>query len=362
MRINELVGILNGYFGWNKARMSCFAKMLVALIKVRTVNLQDLACAFESQAKLDSRYKRIKRFFSKFTLDFSCLASWVVGIFDLLDQPVYLSIDRTNWLWGKSNINILMLSIVYKGVALPLLWSLLSKRGNSDTEERITLIKRFIKQFGSTCISGLLGDREFIGDEWFAWLIKNNISFCIRIKSNLITTNSEGRERVMRNLFHALKPGEKVIFKDARKLWKQKVFLSTLRLTDGKLLILAADKLLEDPFNVYSKRWEIETLFGCLKTKGFRFEDTHITKPERIEKLLFLLTIAFCWAHKIGEWRHTEKPIIIKKHGRKFQSYFRYGLDYLRDILLNITEHTVEKLAQLMRPLRIFEGSVRCLV
>ncbi|PWY55581.1 hypothetical protein DGG96_10730 [Legionella qingyii] len=26
-------------------------------------------------------------------------------------QPVYLAIDRTNWYWGKSKINIFMLSV-----------------------------------------------------------------------------------------------------------------------------------------------------------------------------------------------------------------------------------------------------------
>ncbi|MDW9181234.1 hypothetical protein SE948_16600, partial [Legionella pneumophila] len=52
------------------------------------------------------------------------------------------------------------------------------------------------------------------------------------------------------------------------------------------------------------------------------FEDTHMTQPDRIEKLLVLLTIAFCWAHKTGEWRHVQKAIKIKKHGRKGVSFF----------------------------------------
>jgi len=33
---NELRDILNGYFGWNKARMACFVGMLISLFKVRT--------------------------------------------------------------------------------------------------------------------------------------------------------------------------------------------------------------------------------------------------------------------------------------------------------------------------------------
>jgi hypothetical protein len=80
---------------------------------------------------------------------------------------------------------------------------------------------------------------------------------------------------------------------------------------------------------------KLKHFLHVLKSKGFNFEGTHITKPERIEKLLVLLTIAFYWAHKTEECKHEKKPIEIKKHGLKAVSYFRYGLDMLCDIVLN---------------------------
>lgn len=338
MDANELVEILNGYFNWNKARMKCFVGMLIALIKVRTVNLTELACGFSSAAQQDSRYKRIKRFFQGFNIDVMASAAWVISYVGLSGQALQLSMDRTNWLWGKSNINILMLSVVYKGIAIPLLWKLLPKRGNSDTAERVELMQRFITLFGREKISCVLADREFVGDEWFSWLFKEQISFCIRIKNNHVTTNSRGLEVGIEALFYDLKPGEQRVIPGKRKLWKQQVYLSALRLSDGELLLLAADKLLDNPVDLYAKRWEIETLFSCLKGRGFNFEDTHLTQQNRIEKLLFLLTIAFCWAHKTGEWRHEQKHIKIKKHGRLAISYFRYGLDFLRDMFLNGTK------------------------
>lgn len=335
MESKELIAMLNAYFNWNKSRMSCFVGMLVSLIKVRTVNLTEIACGFQSQANRDSRYKRLKRFFKDFSIDFSHVAAWIIFFFNLNDESLLLTMDRTNWRWGTKDINILMLSIVYQGIAIPLYWRLLPKRGNSNTTERIEIIERCIQQLGISKITGLLADREFVGNEWFSWLLRVGIHFCIRIKSNCITTNSRGLETSIDALFYDLKPGEQRILQDKRKLWKSQVYLSGLRLSDGALLIVATDQLMEAPILYYAKRWEIECLFSCLKSKGFNFEETRMLQLDRIEKLLVLLTVAFCWAYKTGEWRHIQKAIKIKKHGRKAISYFRYGLDILRDIALN---------------------------
>jgi len=49
------------------------------------------------------------------------------------------------------------------------------------------------------------------------------------------------------------------------------------------------------------RRWEIETLFKTLKSQGFDFEATRLTGLDRIERLLALLTIIFCWAHLLGD-------------------------------------------------------------
>ncbi len=69
--ISELKDNLNVYFGWNKARMTCFVNMLLALLATRTVNLNKMAVLLFGDALQSSRYRRIKRFFSKFPLDYN---------------------------------------------------------------------------------------------------------------------------------------------------------------------------------------------------------------------------------------------------------------------------------------------------
>jgi hypothetical protein len=79
----------------------------------------------------------------------------------------------------------------------------------------------------------------------------------------------------------------------------------------------------------------METCFKALKSSGFDIENTHLQDGERVQKLLLLVMIAFVWVYKVGIYRHQKIPIIIKAHGRKAKSIFKYGLDYINNMLLN---------------------------
>ncbi|KTC85142.1 hypothetical protein [Legionella brunensis] len=83
--------------------------MLLALFMVRSVNLSEIAVTMDGdKASIDSHYKCIYRFFSKFELDFTWIARWIYALFFNKNHKVYLAIDRTNWYWGKAKINVFM--------------------------------------------------------------------------------------------------------------------------------------------------------------------------------------------------------------------------------------------------------------
>ena len=194
-------------------------------------------------------------------------------------------------------------------------------------------------QFGQQHIKALLADREFIGKNWIKFLKKQEISFIIRIKKDAKIPNTCGIPVQAKNLFRFLKPGEKLVIIGARKMTGVDVFLSALRLDDGQLLIVATDQAGDLAIEQYAERWQIETMFSCFKERGFNLEDTHITHRQRIKRLLAVLAIAFCWAHRTGEWQHEHvKPIKVKKHLRLTKSIFRVGLDFIREALFSITD------------------------
>jgi len=322
----------------NAARINFIACFIIALLKVSSVNLKKIAVAMPGKTKKDSKYKRIQRFFHQFPLNLTLTAKFIAAlVLSELDSWL-ITIDRTNWKFGKTNISILTLGVAHNGNAIPLIWIPLPKRGNSNTAERITLMERFIKIFGIDKIKRLTADREFIGKKWFSFLIDKGVSFRIRIKENMLVSNSRGILVPAKTLFRMLKVGEYTVLEGRRSVLDVELFVIGMLLPDGEYLILVTDSEPETALDDYKQRWGIETLFGCLKTRGFDFESTHMTKPDRIEKLVALLAITFCWCIITGEWLNSLKEIKVKKHGRKEISIFRYGLDMLREILLNISE------------------------
>lgn len=332
MELNDgLRVILKGHLGWGKCRLDCFIGMLLALIRLKRMNLTQLALGFTSQADPKSRYRRIQRFFQEVVFDYDAVACLIMQLFDFQEKSYYLTLDRTNWKWGEKNLNILTLGIAYKGAAIPVYWLVLNKQGNSSQRERIALLQRFIRQFGRRGILGVLGDREFIGDQWWQWLSDQDIPYLIRIKENQLLDE----ERPVRSVFAGLKAGKSRLLRKRRRIGQQWVWLSGMKLDSGELLILAGNQRFPQPLEVYGLRWEIEHLFQCLKGRGFHWEETRLTRYFRIKKVMALLALAFCWAHKTGEWKHQAvRPLKTKKHGRPEQSLFRYGLDYLTDSLL----------------------------
>lgn len=334
--INRLQAALARHLSWHGARLHFLALFLVALFRVRTVNLSEIATAFANHAKQDSTHKRLKRFFGQFEVDADEVARALMGL-ACIPEPWTLSLDRTNWSFGSLHINILMLGVVHEGIAFPLLWTLLDKPGNSNSDERMDLFDRFERLFGHVQLDCLLADREFIGRDWFAYLLLSDLPFRIRIRHNHFISSQTGKRRWQGlDLFQSLTPGQVKILSKRRWVFQRRLHVIASRTSDGELLILLTDSRPQSALADYARRWGIETLFAALKTRGFNLESTHLRSSPKLDKLLSLLAIAFTWAMSTGLWLHQRRPIALKSHGRREVSLFRLGLDFLRRACLNL--------------------------
>ncbi len=337
----------------HNSRINLFCQMILGILKTGNVRQSKIAQGIQSKSKTSSITRSIQRFF---TSEFLCPITVLSCIFNLLDwaAKITLTLDRTNWKFGKRDINFLMICAIYKGSSVPLCWILLPHKGNSNVANRIDLIEMLLRVMPINRIKFLLADREFVGAEWFKYLSQKGIPFCIRLKENmLISDTRRGGSIKLRNLFY------NVSMTQTRELC-QKVHGVFLRIfgtiiDSGELLILAisGEENTLDAFVLYKARWSIETMFKAFKSSGFNLEDTHQIYADRLCKMMVLLAIAYAWAIRIGEIKSNIKPIKIKNHGRSEFSFFRYGFEVIQTILLKGVKKLQQKLMLLLEKITL---------
>jgi transposase len=254
-----------------------------------------------------------------------------------------IAIDRTEWQLGTQWVNVLMLSIAYRSISIPLLWTVLDEKGCSDDQERKEILQKFIDEFGAASIRLVTADREFCSKEWLKYLIEKRISYRLRIKASYQITNARGAVVRASRLCRTLKINQRIELRGKRLLWDKAVFVAVCRKEDGDNVLVISSEQSGKILLEYGERWKIETLFGILKTRGFRLEDTHLTEVERIAKLLSLLTIAVSWAMLAGELEVLTTPLKTKKHGRLEKSIFRLGFETLPNCFCQLTTNFRQK-------------------
>jgi hypothetical protein len=336
-----LFATLSSIFGdkMNLARIKFFGLFICALCKVQTVCFEKLATAFDTDVKVDSSLRRIQRFIAEYMLDTKLIARFVFSL--LPHKPPYrLTLDRTNWKFGTTDINILVLAVVYQGVAFPILYKMMPKFGNSSTRERIELMESFIELFGVDSIDCLLADREFVGQHWLAFLNHRHIRYHIRIRDNFWVVIPRNGHHVKASwLFNHLKTNQYAFYRGIVWVNGQLCYLSASKVKNKQgaleLQIIVSFNKPDESNSLYKERWQIESAFKALKTSGFNIEDTHLTDLDRINNLLALVFFAFTWAYIAGVFLDSICPIKIKKHGRRAKSLFKYGLTHLASVLFS---------------------------
>lgn len=358
--VSRLTRVLSSRLGWNRARLKLMTRLIRAALKLTTTNLAKLAIAMKPDVKTASTYRRIQRFFAGFAFDYAEFGRLLLRLVPT-DPPYVAVIDRTEWHFGQTPINVLMVGVAHDGIAFPIVWTALDHGGGSGAGEHVRVLDQFLRVVEREQIQALVADREFTGGDFLRALKDRGVPFVIRIKRDRrVGRSPESPLLPVRMFMRALSEGQSRRLDGERVLGgAQSVSVQVAggRLSDGSMLILAARAVDSDAvdsealFALYRRRWEIETLFAALKSRGFDLEATHLTAPGRIRKLLGVLALAYSWARLIGRDRQNrEGPPRRCAHGYRARSLFRYGLDRLQEILLN-PQHMQDELHRCLRAL-----------
>jgi Transposase DDE domain len=332
-KILEINTKIQSFLKLDKRNLTFIALFITALVEKRTTNINQLSNSLNPQVKKKSNARRTRRFLEK-TRDWQTqIARWILSFYP---GDLILSLDRTEWMIGKTPINFLVLALTIKGFSFPLVFVLLGKEGSSSTAEVIALLDKVKGWFEGRHVL-LLADREFLSQGLLKYLRLTGLNFDLRLKKDAVVSY-KGNSAKPKTWFENLKKGQGSWLK--RKVWiyGEPVYLVGIRLEkpteDGdEFVFVVTNACPKAALGLYSYRWGIENLFQALKTRGFNFEATRVRCAVRLTNLLSLLTIALFWAYQTGELISSRKPIRVLKHGRLETSVFRVGLDALERFL-----------------------------
>jgi len=321
-------------------RLTMMSKLVLAVVKMCTVNFAQLALVLNVKVKPLSNFKRIQRFMKSYSFCQRCFVQFAWSLYGYQGQWIALSMDRTNWQFGRSSINMLTIGISWRGTAIPLVWMMLDKRGQSSQKERIILLEQLLSCLNPQQVDRiryLLMDREFTGHDWIKYLCSKPFGFVLRVRKDANVTKPGQRGHTL-----AWKLFQDYEFRALRKpriIFGLRLYIAGQRLSDQEFLVLVSNCSLHHGRHIYSLRWGIEIFFRSCKSKGFNFEDSHVTKLDRINTMTYVLAIAFIWALKTGEMLLEQGHRItikrVKQRRTKLFSIFRIGLQYMKRKLLN---------------------------
>jgi len=317
----------------NLARKKFMLNFAIGIILSKNVNFSDVVSHFDPGVELDSHIRKAERFFKEYRLDYVQLA--VLLLCFLPPGQLHISIDRTNWKFGKQNINFLTVTALSRGIGVPLLFELLDKKGNSNTNERKILLRKLMRILPAKQIASFTADREFVGKKWYNFLITNKIPFYIRIKSNT-------RIECQGVTFHAARFAidKRTRFFENIRIHGFRLKLAAKQIGDegavDKYLLVLTNSNVKKAMAIYRNRWSIEVFFQSIKKRGLNLENTHLTDLSKLKKLFAIVSLAFTVCLKTGLWKHSKvKPLKKRANGYKPKSFFKYGLEEMRKALLH---------------------------
>ena len=325
----------------------------------KQVRLERLARVFPYPITTESRRRKLQRFLDlpQLTITylwFPLITYWLTT-YCQAGQKLYLAIDRSQW----GCINLFMVSLIWEKRAIPLSWSLLSKRGSSNVDEQSAAISEILPLFKDYKII-VLGDREFCSVDLANWLREQNVYFCLRLKRNhCIETENMIWVRLEQL---GIKPGTSLYFQgikvrktkplagfDVACKWKRNYQGCTV---DEAWFLLTNLGDLPQALAAYKQRMGIEEMFRDCKSGGDNLEGTGLT-GDRLIKIILLMTISYSYGIIEGSIilrKNVEKYVSRRKESeRTYRRRRTFGVGNDSQQWINYLEKYAESVEELMK-------------
>lgn len=300
---------------YHKSRREGLVTLVGLMLEARSANLMELAAVLPREiATADDRYQYIERQLKNDKIDAAATiepyALEVIGRLAARGETVILQFDQSH----INDINqVLMLSVRLRKRALPVAWCVRATQGNIGFEVQQGLLTRVRSWLTAGTQVLLAADRFYGTAQLIGWCQRAGWSYRIRLKGNLTLRHAGGE----------ISTGE-VLSLMPQGVIGAELTASAISTNIGVLheaghkepWIIAMDAK-PSRYTVldYGMRWGIESMFSDFKSRGFGLAQSHIQKPERLERLILIMSIALYWAVSCGAFAEQNAAAGGRKGG-----------------------------------------------
>jgi hypothetical protein len=321
--------------GYSAKQLNVLAALISGIVGSRRTNYPQIASKVPDHSQLESRVKRFSRFINEVEAeqDIHLMPFAAELLRNLADFTLVLIMDGSEV--GRGCMS-LMLSVQYRGRALPLGWLVVSgEKGHFSQDKHIRLLSAVKALIPAGADVIFLGDGEFDGTKLQETLEEFGWKYACRTSANILLY--DGEEFSFQDLL--LQPGMCLSFEEVsftRQRYGPVLAVAWWRKNYQEPLYLVSNMdLLEEVCHWYQRRFKIETFFSDQKSRGFNLHKSHVSDPHRLARLMLAACLAYLWIIYLGVQAIQKNFLpLIHRTDRCDLSLFQLGLrllDYLLD-------------------------------
>ncbi len=229
-------------------------------------------------------------------------------------QTVLLSMDQTDL---GDRMAVLMVSVRVGDRALPLAWIAEVGAANIGFEGQRQVLEQVLAWLPTPAEVLLSADRFYPSVELFDWLHAHGWGYRLRLKGNLLADPGYGDEVTTGELAHGAQerylPGVRLFAQGVptnlgilQETGHPEPWIIAMDCTPTRAAVLD-----------YGARWGIEPMFSDFKGRGFELEDSQLEHPDRLERLILIMSLAMYWCVGVGRDDAVNHPTALEKKPRR---------------------------------------------
>lgn len=323
---------------WQAVGLALFS---YGVVKARACQVSVVAEELGAVGDVSSIEKRLKRWLGnpriKVTL---CCQHWIAWVWSCCELPrAILLVDETKL---GARIGVMMVSLAYHERAIPLMWCCYRANSAPDYPQQGQvllvwgLLAKVINALPSDSRPLVQMDRGLAHSSAMIRALRSlQLDYVVRIKQTARFTSRRGHSSLLADL---IKPGEYLtchgtLFTRHRQVTAHLVLVWEQGQEQPWCLLVSSTQLQGRGYAV--RMWQ-EASFRDLKSGGWQWQTSQLLLPERAERLILVLAVAYGWMLTQGTFvlnATSDSCFAVAPNLLQKYSIFRLGLRFFKQMI-----------------------------